>query len=287
MNGYTERIMQQNAYMIINARVPVEGKGHPDKVDVDRFESGDRQVNKDLVLSTKPKSLSFPFFFFFFLMLTLIRDENKPSTSFLLYSFPLLHNLRIKKKKLFPGYRFVRTPLIFYHRTMQKGEMHKNTISKTKPFSISFVRLGLEKRRRMANGGDRRTKKSVATPLRPRYRPMASRAKRKNNKSGSSRLLFLLCVSCVQLSVVNHLTAHFPSPEREANLFVTQKWNNHAPFNITNGSFCTSKNVYFVSRVGRGDQKKQTRTNLGTKQKQVWVMYINRWVFISFPLAVK
>lgn len=66
MNGYTERIMQQNAYMIINARVPVEGKGHPDKVDVDRFESGDRQVNKDLVLSTKPKSLSFPFFFFFF-----------------------------------------------------------------------------------------------------------------------------------------------------------------------------------------------------------------------------
>lgn len=206
-------------------------------------------------------------------MLTLIRDENKPSTSFLLYSFPLLHNLRIEKKKLFPGYRFVRTPLIFYHRTMQKGEMYKNTISKTKRlFSFkkrilvhrfpyrSFVWL----RKTKTNGKRRRQrgKKSVATSLRSRYRPMASRAKRKNNKSGSSRLSFLLCASCVPLSVVNHLTAHFPSPEREANLFVTQKWNNHAPFNITNGSFCTSKNVYFVSRVGRGDKKK--------KQGQTW-----------------
>ncbi|KZS01199.1 Uncharacterized protein APZ42_002214 [Daphnia magna] len=95
---------------------------------------------------------------------------------------------------------------------------------------------------------------------------MASRAKRKNNKSGSSRLSFLLCASCVPLSVVNHLTAHFPSPEREANLFVTQKWNNHAPFNITNGSFCTSKNVYFVSRVGRGD-KKTNKDKLGDKTK--------------------
>lgn len=104
-------------------------------------------------------------------MLTLIRDENKPSTSFLLYSFPLLHNLRIEKKNssqdivLYALLSFSIIALCKKVKCIKTQSAKQNVSSHSKKEFLSTVfhlvrSFGLEKRRRMANGGDRGGKKA-------------------------------------------------------------------------------------------------------------------------------